>query len=68
MKKTFIFLACLLSVTLLQADPLSTGCGCRGGGCGVGKKKTQVEHQDLYACPCGCGNHYENDSSDQHNS
>ena len=45
MKRTFILLGCLLSITALQADPLSTGC--------CGKRKHLA--QDIHFDGCGCG-------------
>jgi hypothetical protein len=53
MKQSFILLSCLLSIAFLQADPLSTGCGCNKRG-KHGYEKRFVQEINFHG-GCGCG-------------
>jgi len=62
MKSSFILLSCLLSIALLQAEPLTTKCR----GCGGKKRHKHHTHvvQDAFLSSCGCGGGGGNGSND----
>jgi len=59
MKGYFILFGCLLTATLLQAEPLSNGC-CSGNQ----SHEHQLTQSVLFAGGCGCGGGRGNSSNE----